>query len=190
MSGITLLRAADRRPQRWKNGGGVTREVLVHPPGAAMDSFLWRISIADVEQDGDFSCFTGVDRIMAILSGRLELTVEGESVVLDPASEPLPYPGDVPTSGRPLGGMVRDLNLMVRRGDIRAAMRRLVAPHLTTSAPTTLCLAEQAMSLRVEGEAIALMPLDALCLAPGMAVAAEGSILLIEITDSAAPHRS
>lgn len=185
MSGITLLRADDRRPQPWKNGGGITREVLVHPPGAGMDSFLWRISIADVEQAGDFSRFAGVDRIMAILSGRLELTVGRTSTILDPASEPLPYPGDVPTFGRPLGGIVRDLNLMARRGDIRATMRRLAAPHLTTSAPTTLCLAETALSLRVEGKEIALMPLDALCLAPGLAIKGDGSVLLIEIAQEA-----
>lgn len=181
MNGITILRATDRRPQLWKNGGGMTSEVLVHPPGASMDDFLWRVSIADVEQAGDFSSFPGVDRIMAILSGQLELIVDGASTILDATSAPLAYPGDVPTSGRPLRGMVRDINVMVRRGMARAVLRRLSSPRLTINAPTTLCLAEAAMSLRVDGANTTLMAHDALCLSYGQTLEAQGPVLLIDI---------
>jgi environmental stress-induced protein Ves len=43
---MRVLRAADRIAMPWKNGGGVTREVSAYPPGADMDSFEWRISLA------------------------------------------------------------------------------------------------------------------------------------------------
>ena len=44
----TLLAAKDRIAQPWKNGGGVTREIAVEPPGAGFDSFGWRVSTAVV----------------------------------------------------------------------------------------------------------------------------------------------
>ncbi|MBM7325185.1 HutD family protein, partial [Agrobacterium sp. S2] len=46
----------------WKNGGGVTTEIIVHPAKASMADFDWRISMANVAQDGPFSIFPGVDR--------------------------------------------------------------------------------------------------------------------------------
>ncbi|MFN9927385.1 MAG: HutD family protein, partial [Phenylobacterium sp.] len=61
---FTLLRAADRLAVPWKNGGGITRELAVWPPGASFDDFVWRVSMAEVHQDGPFSSFPGVDRIL------------------------------------------------------------------------------------------------------------------------------
>ena len=74
---MRLLPAADRVPVPWKNGGGVTREVAAFPDGAGFDDFLWRISMAEVRADGPFSVFPGVDRVLAVLEGRLRLAVEG-----------------------------------------------------------------------------------------------------------------
>ena len=37
----------------WKNGGGVTREVAKSPSQAP----FWRLSIANVDQEGPFSSF-------------------------------------------------------------------------------------------------------------------------------------
>ena len=53
----------------WKNGGGVTREIVCQPPGAGMDAFDWRVSIAHIASDGPFSAFAGVDRIITLLEG-------------------------------------------------------------------------------------------------------------------------
>lgn len=53
----------------WKNGGGMTRELVCQPPDADMDSFDWRVSIAHIASDGPFSSFSGVDRIITLLSG-------------------------------------------------------------------------------------------------------------------------
>ncbi|HEY3949962.1 HutD family protein, partial [Phenylobacterium sp.] len=52
---LTLLRAADRAPQPWKNGGGLTWPVAVSPEGAGLDGFDWRLSLALVESGGPFS---------------------------------------------------------------------------------------------------------------------------------------
>ena len=53
----------------WKNGGGVTRQIAIDPPGSGLDDFGWRLSTAEVAQDGPFSRFDGVDRQLHILAG-------------------------------------------------------------------------------------------------------------------------
>jgi environmental stress-induced protein Ves len=40
----------------WKNGGGVTRELLAWPGGG---DWQVRISVAEIEADGPFSSFPG-----------------------------------------------------------------------------------------------------------------------------------
>ena len=65
----TMIRAADLVASPWKNGGGVTREIGAFPPGAALDAFAWRVSVADVGTAGPFSRFDGIDRTLVLLSG-------------------------------------------------------------------------------------------------------------------------
>ena len=49
---VRILRAADRAPVPWKNGGGTVREIATGPEGAGTDAFDWRVSLADVTADG------------------------------------------------------------------------------------------------------------------------------------------
>lgn len=126
MSAVRILPAATRVAQPWKNGGGVTSEVLVHPSGAGFDDFVWRISIADVASDGPFSRFPGVDRVLTVLAGALDLVfAEGDPVRLSPNAAPHGFAGDVACFGRLVAGPVRDLNVMVRRGTGAARVARL-----------------------------------------------------------------
>ena len=66
MAQVTELPASGYTEMPWRNGGGVTREYLVHP-GA--DAFEWRVSVADVASDGPFSEFAGYERVLTLLSG-------------------------------------------------------------------------------------------------------------------------
>ncbi len=117
-----------RRPTPWRNGGGATAEIAAFPPGAGMDDFLWRVSIAAVRDAGPFSDFPGVDRILSVLAGELSLTVaDAREKRLDPATAPFVFPADVPAWGAPVDGDVRDLNVMVRRGQCTATVERLPA---------------------------------------------------------------
>jgi environmental stress-induced protein Ves len=62
----------------WKNGGDETTEVAAGPPGASLETFDWRISMAHIAQSGPFSLFPGVDRTLAVLSGvGIRLSVAG-----------------------------------------------------------------------------------------------------------------
>lgn len=113
---MRVLRAADRVATRWKNGGGVTREVLAWPPGAGLDGFDWRVSLADVAADGPFSAFPGVDRVLTVIAGDgLVLEIDGRPVRLEPGA-PLAFPGEAAVMARLTAGPIRDLNVMVRRG--------------------------------------------------------------------------
>ena len=106
--------------QPWKNGGGFTTELAVYPSpqGEREQPFLWRVSIADIERPGPFSDFSGYERTIMLLEGDgMELSFEGRPPVrIDAKHRPFVFDGGWKTSCRLLGGPVRDMNLMVRRG--------------------------------------------------------------------------
>lgn len=121
MSNHRVLRAAERELSHWKNGGGVTAEISAHPYSAGLDDFEWRVSTAEVSQPGLFSHFAAVDRSLVVLTGCLQLNIEGRAAVLiTPISPPCYFPGDARVYGTPVNGPVTDLNVMVRRGRYRA----------------------------------------------------------------------
>ncbi|WP_405391432.1 HutD family protein [Streptomyces sp. NBC_01102] len=113
---LRVLRAADRTPVPWHNGGGVTRQVAAAPEDAAADTATWRISLAEVSCDGPFSLFPGLDRTLTVVEGEgMDLVVGGEHHIVDEPLWPHDFPGDLPTDGRLLAGPVVNLNVMYRR---------------------------------------------------------------------------
>ncbi len=118
---VRILRAADRTPVPWKNGGGIVREIATGPEGADSDAFDWRVSLADVTADGPFSAYPGVDRILTVVEGAgMDLVVGGEHHIVDEPLWPHGFPGDLPTEGFLLAGPVVNLNVMYRRAGTRA----------------------------------------------------------------------
>ena len=116
-----LLDAGHYRLMPWKNGLGTTHEIAVYPPGAklAAGDFLWRVSLADVVSDCDFSLFPGFDRTIALVSGKgMELNFDQTSanarLVVPGASRR--FSGEWLTHCRLLDGPVRDFNVMTARG--------------------------------------------------------------------------
>jgi environmental stress-induced protein Ves len=123
----TVLRGADLPVTPWRNGGGSTREVAAHPPGAA--DFTWRVSLADVAAPGPFSAFDGVDRTIVLLAGpAMQVEVAGDRHDLF-RHVPFAFDGGAPTSCAVPGGPTHDLNVMTRRGltRLRAARRARAA---------------------------------------------------------------
>lgn len=118
---MKILRASEYKTMPWKNGGGVTVEIAIHPPGASVDAFEWRISMATVAQDGPFSSFPGIDRTLAIIEGNgMALSIAGdEPVALTTKSTPLPFAADVPVDASLMDGSIVDLNIMTRRSSLQ-----------------------------------------------------------------------
>lgn len=136
------LPAAERKATPWKNGCGKTWEIATFPPGSGLDDFEWRISIAEVGAAGAFSSFKDIDRILTVLHGQLELcfTDDGRSVILG-VGQSYAFAGDVAIEGCPVGGPVRDLNVMVRRGQWRADVSTKCPPREPDA--TVIALASQ-----------------------------------------------
>ncbi|MEO6941552.1 MAG: HutD family protein [Terrimesophilobacter sp.] len=118
---------ADLIAQPWRNGGGMTRQILSMRLGGAGkwmpctdDGWDWRLSIADVESPGPFSRFDGMTRIITIIEGEsVMLTVNGAVEVLE-KYRPFTFAGGAETSAKLPHGPIRDLNLIARTGIVDA----------------------------------------------------------------------
>jgi len=112
---LTHLHPADYKRMPWKNGGGMTTE-LMNEPGD--DGYAWRISIAEVTQSGPFSDFSDYDRTIMLLDGS-GFTLEFEqrpTQRLAHSFEPFRFDGAWRTHCTLIDGPVRDFNLMARKG--------------------------------------------------------------------------
>lgn len=108
--------------QPWRNGGGLTRELLAWP---AAGDWLLRVSVARIDRPGPFSVFPGVRRCFAVLHGdgvRLDLP-QGE-VTLTADDEALAFDGEAAPMCHLLAGASEDLNLMACRDAGTARLQR------------------------------------------------------------------
>lgn len=124
MSTLHLVHLATCPPQPWRNGGGLTRELLVWPPLHSAHAWHLRVSVADIEADGPFSPFPEVLRWFAVLAGagvRLDLPHGTET--LAPHDAPIAFEGEDAPGCTLVDGPTRDLNFMARRGLGVAKMR-------------------------------------------------------------------
>lgn len=108
----------------WKNGGGTTAEIALAPEDAdfASGKFDWRLSLANIQGDGPFSAFAGIDRTIMLVEGNGMVLTNPDNVrlVLDRKYLPQDFPGEWPVDCKLLDGPVRDLNLMANRARVRA----------------------------------------------------------------------
>ncbi|GAA2686146.1 HutD family protein [Streptomyces lunalinharesii] len=181
-----VLRAQERTPAPWKNGGGVTTEVAARPEGAGTGDFLWRVSIADVARSGPFSVFEGVERTITVVDGPgMALTVDGTLHVMAAPYEPFAFSGDSDTQCELLGGPIVDFNVMVRRADATARVRIVrdrveVRPEAGTSVLAVVLEGSAALG----GEPVRLDRLDAALLSEGDAetLDVDGRLALVTFT--------
>ncbi len=153
---MRILHAADYPTQAWKNGGGLTREILKVPADAA--DFDWRLSLATIEAPGPFSNFAGYDRTLVLVEGagvHLDFGARGSRVLRAPG-ELARFDGAWPTSCTLISGRSTDLNLMVARARARAQARvvTLTTPETVVTMDweeTLICCIHG--TLRIDSEA-------------------------------------
>jgi environmental stress-induced protein Ves len=152
---MRILRASDYRRVPWRNGGGETLEILVHPAGAGMD-FEWRVSMAPVTEAGPFSRFPGVDRVLTVIEGKgLGLALDGRAPVVV-GDDPFAFSGDIACAAVLGAGPIVDLNVMTRRGRWRPEVRWTDRPaELPSGGTQVVFAADGPLSGRVGG-----MPFD------------------------------
>ena len=110
----------------WKNGGGVTREIVSWPVGSSVRDFDWRVSIAHIASSGAFSTFPGVDRVITLLEGsgvKLHSVDNTVNHRLDQPMRPFAFAGDKPVQANLLGPDCHDFNVMTRRAVCSASVQ-------------------------------------------------------------------
>jgi uncharacterized protein len=112
----------DCEPKPWRNGGGLTRELLVWP---SPQRWQLRISVARIDGDGPFSPFAGVQRWFAVLHGAgVRLDLPRGVVTQTTGDDPLAFDGEAAPMCTLLEGPTEDLNLMAPRDAGQARMQR------------------------------------------------------------------
>ena len=144
---MQILKLAELIETPWRNGGGVTRGIAT---GVVSDRVAWTISRADVARDGAFSDFSGMERVLTVVSGGV-MRLEGPDVAFDAVPwVPVRFDGGLPIVARLRDGPLTDLNLMfdptlcsgdvvTRRGPggqgASCPQRGLLAYHVLSGAP-------------------------------------------------------
>jgi len=99
----------------WRNGLGTTVE-LAREDLADGSGFAWRLSMADVTSDGEFSNFSGYDRCLLLLEGNgLTLDCADHVHRLERPLQSARFRGEDATFATLHGGPVRDFNIMTLR---------------------------------------------------------------------------
>jgi uncharacterized protein len=119
---LRLIPAHDYRRERWRNGLGWTREIRRWPEQG--DDWAWRLSIAEIERDGPFSSFPGMERELVLLLGQgLRLRFDdGEVREVEPPHGRIRFAGERAVTGELIDGPTHDFNLMWNRDRIDAEL--------------------------------------------------------------------
>lgn len=116
---FTRHASSSYRRMRWKNDLGWTTELAIAPADGSLDAgFDWRLSIAEIESDCDFSRLDGCDRSLMLLEGDgVALSFDGgDEVPLRERGRAARFAGEAATHCRLIGGPGRDFNAITRRG--------------------------------------------------------------------------
>lgn len=162
---MRLLRYQDLPIAPWKNGGGVTREIVSTRDDGDSADFLWRVSIATISASGPFSRFDNIDRTIAVLSGNgIRLSHADGTTELTTVAPPYAFAGETPIYADIIDGETTDLNAMSLRHRFYQDMRI----HLVSSEATIRTTAEQSvlvfggpMTMSHRGEHLAANAFDA-----------------------------
>lgn len=101
----------------WKNGGGLTHEIVRQPAMSGLDDFDWRASIATITASGPFSPFAQTTRIIVLLDGA-PVRLRSDDGGIDHCLEtlvPFAFDGATPLVCMAGPGSSSDFNLMARR---------------------------------------------------------------------------
>ena len=97
----------------WKNGKGKTTELAINS-GATLNNFQWRLSIANVIEDGVFSDFSGYTRNLVLIEGNSihlihdDMKTDKLTKILDFAT----FDGGCKTLGTLQSGAIKDFNII------------------------------------------------------------------------------
>ena len=109
---VRHLKVGDYQVQPWRNGQGVTRQIMAE----GSEPYRWRLSWSEINGPGPFSDFSGYDRTLVLL-GNTSISLkhgDAEPKKLQPLS-PYSFAGEGKTMAN-LQEKTEDLNLFCFRG--------------------------------------------------------------------------
>lgn len=135
-----IIHLADCPPQPWKNGLGRTREIAVHTSVYGSQHFVWRVSVAEVDNAAPFSTFPGIDRHIVLLDGAgFTMTLDHDRThALTTPFTPFAFTGEAQVDVALAAGPTRDFNLMVRRAHARGDVQVWHEPTTRMLDPATV----------------------------------------------------
>ncbi|MGH7108646.1 MAG: HutD/Ves family protein [Acetobacteraceae bacterium] len=141
--GARLLGYESYRAMPWRNGRGSTLEIARQP--AVGEDFAWRLSLADIGEDTDFSAHPGYSRALVLVDGlSLRLRFRGHGhCFLDAKRRSTRFEGDWQTHCAVPKGRCTDLSLIVRRASSAHPAGVVREPRvLALESPRRLVLSE------------------------------------------------
>ncbi len=116
---IEIISPGQFKSSLWKNGKGTTTELAISA-NSTITNFQWRLSIANVVEDGLFSDFRGYCRNLILISGQgLRLEHQNSQQASDTSVDQLDsllkfatFDGANITQGTLIAGAITDFNLM------------------------------------------------------------------------------
>lgn len=108
---VKLLNSSDYTPMPWKNGGGVTSEIVSQSGPSGLD---WRLSLADVTRNGPYSLFPGMSRVLTVVRGAGTQLVDEQTgdIQMGLPYMPITFSGDQPIQGHLIEGAIQNFNLI------------------------------------------------------------------------------
>ena len=108
---MKIIRRSEFKSVPWKNQGGVTHEIAKREND---QNILWRLSIAEVTQNGPFSLFDGLHRSLTVITGAgMDLHgASGNLVHEAPLLLPITFSGNDVLTGVLRNGPCQDFNLI------------------------------------------------------------------------------
>jgi environmental stress-induced protein Ves len=136
---LQIIRKASFTPKPWKNGGGITHEVIRVPPDDEV--FTWRVSVAQIDSSGPFSEFAEYNRKLMLLrgAGTLLTFANGRQQALRHVGDLIEFDGALAPHCMLFDGPCVDLNLMVAKSqEVSARVERLPAAQDSLQASASL----------------------------------------------------
>ena len=135
------------QPMPWKNGGGVTRMLLSQdgPKGVA-----WRLSLADIQTDGPFSTFPGLQRILTIVAGDGIVLRNTEHTLEARPFTPLPFSGALELESLRIGSDTQAFNLMFDANQVQGNVSVLRPGHSELSGTNVVFVMQG--TVRISGQ--------------------------------------
>ena len=124
----------------WKNGKGVTLELAINNQ-ATLSNFDWRLSIATVDSNGEFSDFEGYTRNLVLIDGNGVVLSHNKNQIdrLENILDFSTFDGKDKTIAKLISGPITDFNLMTRMKDFAGSVETFCGSHKVSLKNSQLC---------------------------------------------------